>query len=80
MCARTVASFPAFHVIKPGNKATHTLLKLGSLGYLYIYLWEVVELVSLQVNIVLREGEELELPDFDDIYTSDVVSMKIIFG
>ncbi len=39
-----------------------------------------MEVVSLQVNIVLREGEELELPDFDDIYTSDVVSMKIVFG
>ena len=27
-----------------------------------------------QVNIVLREGEALEVPDFDDIYASDMVS------
>ena len=26
-----------------------------------------------QVHVVLREGEELELPDFDDIYASDMV-------
>ena len=28
----------------------------------------------LQVHIVLREGEVLEIPDFDDIYDSDLVS------
>ena len=27
----------------------------------------------LQINIVLREGEALEIPDFDDIYDSDQV-------
>lgn len=26
-----------------------------------------------QVQVVLREGEELELPEFDDIYASDMV-------
>ena len=26
-----------------------------------------------QVHVVLREGEELEVPDFDDIYASDMV-------
>lgn len=29
-----------------------------------------------QVHMVLREGEELELPDFDDIYASDMVREK----
>ena len=28
-----------------------------------------------QVQVVMREGEELELPGFDDIYASDMVSM-----
>ena len=28
-----------------------------------------------QVHVVLREGEELELPDFDDIYASDMVKL-----
>jgi len=28
-----------------------------------------------QVNIVLREGEVLEVPDFDDIYAPDMVSL-----
>ena len=27
-----------------------------------------------RVHVVLREGEELEVPDFDDIYASDIVS------
>ena len=30
-----------------------------------------------QVHMVLKEGEELELPDFDDIYASDMVRLKI---
>ena len=29
-----------------------------------------------QVHLLLREGEELELPDFDDIYASDMVSRE----
>ena len=30
-----------------------------------------------QVHVVLREGEELEVPDFDDIYASDMVSKAL---
>ena len=30
-----------------------------------------------QVSIVLREREELELPDFDDIYAADMVSLPL---
>ena len=33
-----------------------------------------------QVNIVLREGEALEVPDFDDIYASDMVSFPFPSG
>lgn len=29
-----------------------------------------------QVHVVLREGEELEVPDFDDIYASDMVGTR----
>ena len=29
-----------------------------------------------QVHVVLREGEELEVPDFDDIYASDMVRLN----
>ena len=31
-----------------------------------------------QVNLVMREGEELEIPSFDDIYTSDVVGVVLV--
>ena len=30
-----------------------------------------------QVHVVLREGEELEVPDFDDIYASDMVRVPM---
>lgn len=30
-----------------------------------------------QVHVVLREGEELEVPDFDDIYASDMVRLSL---
>ena len=32
-----------------------------------------------QVHVVLKEGEELELPEFDDIYASDMVRMFFIY-
>lgn len=31
-----------------------------------------------QVNLVMREGEELEIPSFDDIYTSDMVGVVFV--
>lgn len=30
-----------------------------------------------QVNLILREGEELEIPSFDDIYASDIVGVVL---
>jgi cell division control protein 45 len=30
-----------------------------------------------QVHVVLREGEGLEVPDFDDIYASDMVRLNL---